>query len=310
MTTQSVGVAGTDIQNKKYTKFVIALVDEITGDIFDKLKYALRCVIPSATMERLRKPLDLFKELEKREIVGPGNLNRLRELLEIVKEPDLVSMLENFTSSFGISPSKAIARPKFKNCLMMNSYSLSVKGGQHYSNESVGEYVELASGSSYALVIENVTLSRCRCTIKIDGHVVFPGSIINPWQIVTIERPHQRNGTFKFVALDHAPPGSGINKWKPENGLVEATFTPERADMTIFCHESSICCGIFRCSNETTDVGLRNMIKSYLVYVLMNFDEVMAFSLHFGCKPIGQRNIKLTEYGIYFDYYYNIIYLL
>jgi hypothetical protein len=293
----NVAGTGSDVQTKKYTKFIIALVDEITSDIFDKLKYALHYVIPSATMEKLLNPLDLFKELEKRHIVGPENLDELRDYLEMIQEQDLMFMLDNFACSCGISRSKATAKKPLKNYLIMNHYYLKIKGGQHYSSESVGEYVELTSGNSYALVVKNPLFHRCRCTIKIDGHVVFPGYIINPRQSVTIERPCQRNGKFRFFSLEHAPSGSGINKWKSENGLVEVTFTPERADMTVVCRVSNENCSRclpLTCSNQTTDVGLLKMILS-----AFHFLEAMAFSVHFGCKPIGHRNIKLTEYGIY-----------
>ena len=105
----SVAGTGSDVQTKKYTKFIIALVDEITSDIFDKLKYALHHVIPSAIMEKLRNPLDLFKELEKRHIVGPENLDELRNLrdyLEMIQEQDLMFMLDNFACSCGISQSR------------------------------------------------------------------------------------------------------------------------------------------------------------------------------------------------------------
>ncbi len=283
-----------DIQRKKFTKFIIELVEEITSDVFDKLKYALRYVIPKATMEKMRNPLDLFKELEKRDIVGPENLDRLREFLEMIQGQDLVLMLDNFAScNISQSATAAIAKQPLKNYLIMDGYYLHIKGGQHYNNESAGEYVELTSGSSYALVIKNIHFHRCRCTIKIDGHVLFPGSIINPRQSVTIEGLCQRNGKFKFFSIDHAPKGSGINKWKSENGLVEVTFTPERNDMTIVCRVSNENFKILTCSNETTDVGLRKMILS-----VFHFDETMTFFVQFGCKPIGERNLKLTAYGI------------
>ena len=298
-------VPGLDIQRRKYTKFILELVNEITTDIFDKLKYALRYDIPKATMEKLRKPLDLFKELEKSGIVGPDDFDRLRDFLEMINEQQLVSMLDSFARSRGISPSTtAIAKQPLKNYLMMDGYYLHVKGAQHYNNEAVGEYVELTNGSSYALVIKNIHFHRCRCTIKIDGHIVFPGAVINPRQSITIEHPWQRDGQFKFYSIEHAPTGSGINKWKSENGLVEATFTPERADMIIACRVSN---GDFRtltCSSETTDVALREMILS-----VFHFDETMAVSVHFRCKPIGQRNIKLTAYGIY-NYFIIVIMII
>ena len=294
-------IPGLDIQRRKYTKFIIDLVNEITSDVFDRLKYALRYDIPKAIMEKLLKPLDLFKELEKCGIVRPDNLDRLREFLEMINEQELVLMLDNFTRSRGISQSTtAIAKQPLKNFLIMDQCYLQVKGAQHYNDEALGEYVELTSGSSYALVIKNIHFHRCRCAIKIDGHVVFPGAIINPRQSITIEHPCQRNGKFTFFSIDHAPAGSGINKWKSENGLVEATFTPERADMTILCRVSNEEYKTLTCSNETTDIGLRRMILS-----VFHFDETMAVSVHFGCKPIGQRNLKLTAYGMLLQYYYD-----
>ena len=287
-------IPGLDIQRRKYTKFILNLVNEITSDVFDKLKYALRYDIPKAIMEKLQKPLDLFKELEKCGIVRHDNLDRLRELLEMINEQELVSMLDNFTGSRNISQSTtAMAKQLLKNYLMMDGYYVHVKGAQHYTSEAVGEYVELSNGNSYALVIKNIHFNRCRCMIKIDGHIVFPGAIINPRQSITIEHPCQRNGKFTFFSIDHAPAGSGINKWKSENGLVEATFTPEKADMTILCRVSNEDYKTLTCSNETTDIGLRKMILS-----VFHFDEMMAVSVHFGCKPIGRRNLKLTAYGM------------
>lgn len=93
------------IKKKEYTKFILKLVNEITNSIFEKFKYALRDDIPSATMEKLQTPLNLFKELEKREIVGPENLGRLRELLEMSQERDLVSMLDIFDGSCEVASS-------------------------------------------------------------------------------------------------------------------------------------------------------------------------------------------------------------
>ena len=287
-------VACSETRKKEYTKFVIKIVKKITSDIFDKFKYVLRNKVEAATMEKMRNPLDLFQELERRDLIGPENLTGLRELLEMSGEPDLVSMLEDFGSSLGMSLSKAVA--KSCNSLWMNGYCLQITGGKHYNKESEGEYVEVKSGSNYGLVIKNFEFHRCLFAIKIDGHVVLPESNINPYQEISIDAPYQRRGNFHFFALSHAPSASGINRWKNENGLVEVTFTPERKDMMIICRfddGGSVTCKFLSCSNETTDVSLRGMISSVL-----NLDETKPFSVHFGCKPIGQRNIKLTQYGM------------
>ena len=70
------------IEKNEYSKFVIKLVKEIT-DIFDNLKYVLRHEIKAATIEKLRKlrrkPLNLFKELEKRILRKP------RRALEVAR---------------------------------------------------------------------------------------------------------------------------------------------------------------------------------------------------------------------------------
>lgn len=288
------------IQEETYKVFILNLVKYITKETFNKLKYFLDKKIGCATMEKLQDPLDLFKELERRDIVGHENLDKLRDLLVKIQEPNLVSMLDSFAYSCGIylgmSQPKVIAKPPAQNYLEMDGYSVKIQEGQHYGIEENGEFVELPSGSNYSLCIGNANTSRCRLDIKLDGHVVIPEIIVYPKEVAIFEGPSQATGLFTFFALDHAPPGSGINKWKNENGLVEAKFTPEKADMLIrACYVEA---GYHRsipltCSYEATDVSLYRMIEQWL-------DGETGFTVYGQgfSKPISKsNNTKLVNYG-------------
>lgn len=122
---------------------------------------------------------------------------------------------------------------------------------------------------------------------------------MNPYEKNTIERSTTQAKKFKFYAIADAPQESGINRWPSEqNGVIEVVFTPEKADMKIICvgayGMSSIAPMSTRaitCSFETTDSEFRTM-------ALKSFNADCGTILLDGWKPLGNRNMRLIEYGI------------
>lgn len=264
------------------------LAKEFKRDDLSELKYALKETIPAGKMESLDKPLDIFTELEDRGVVGPGKLDKLRCLMEDIDRPFLISMVDEFDDSGSAFPLKA----KSQNYLEMDGYRLAVKGARHFETTE-GEFVEVKSGSNYALTITNSSSQRCIAKINIDGYDMFPGGfLLNPKQESTIERPSREKKKFKFFAIADAPEGSGINKWRSDlNGLVKVVFTPEKADMKVVCVAKGATTQALQCSHETTDSEFYEMVSA-------SFGTDNATIMVNGWKPLGKRDVKLTEYGI------------
>ena len=157
----------------------------------------------------------------------------------------------------------------------------------------------MPSGANYAITITNLKCHRCLLQIKIDDHQIPGGFWLNPYEKNTIERSTTQAKKFKFYAIADAPQESGINRWPSEqNGVIEVVFTPEKADMKIICvgayGMSSIAPMSTRaitCSFETTDSEFRTM-------ALKSFNADCGTILLDGWKPLGNRNMRLIEYGI------------
>jgi hypothetical protein len=149
------------------------------------------------------------------------------------------------------------------NYVESSGYSLGIDGGEHLVNDEGDDYVLLRSGQSYELVINNFNSHRCKCKVKIDGRVIFPGLVIEALEDeVTLDRPSNTDGQFKFFAVRDAPRDSGIDQRNTEeNGCIQVTFTPEVAEMQITCYigESRRIC-LRTCSSNMTDVEFHRRV--------------------------------------------------
>ena len=268
---------------------ILHIANELT--VFDcaNLAYVLHGTIPAGKIEASStRPSGLFEELERGGYIGPENLQILRDLLKAINRQDLVFEVDKFDSS-----RKPRLRPKSVNYVESSGYRLRVDGGEHLVNDNGDDYVLLRGGQSYKLVIKNSNSHRCICEIRIDGRVIFPGLVIEAEDEVTLDRPSNTDGQFKFFAVRDAPPDSGIDQRNTEeNGCIQVTFTPEVAKMKITCYIGEGEVRLATCSLNTTDIEFHQWISSLFSYcdaatVLIN-----------GWKPLGKGNIKLVDYGI------------
>lgn len=105
-------------------------------------------------------------------------------------------------------------------------YGLRIDGGRPDANG----YVVLEHGQCYKVILENKTSKKCQASLKIDGNHIA-NYIMLPYQTIHIERPVDSFKKFTFYQADSRYPSSsqtGIISGKYENGVVEATFTPEK----------------------------------------------------------------------------------
>ena len=275
-------------RDRKFRSFMMKLAKELKEDDLSQLKYALKKSIPRGKMENLRTPLEVFTELEERNLVGPGKLDHLQNLLEDIDRPNLLSMVDDYNDSGSAYPLK----PKSDNYLEMDGYRVEIKGGRHFETTE-GEFVEVRSGTNYALTVTNMNNHRCQCNIKIDGYDMFPGGLLfNPKEEGTVARPFREEKKFKFFAIADAPHGSGINKWRNElNGIIQVVFTPEKADMKVICVAKGAGIQVISFSHQTTDSDLYEMVST-------SFGATCATIMINNWKPLSTRGMKLFEYGI------------
>ena len=276
-------------KNKKYRTFLLDLGKNMKKDDTDELKFLLNDVIPAGKLEDIKQPCELFRALEEHGLLDHDKLGELRDYLERINRPPLINMLDEFEDSDTNYPLK----PKSENRLEKDDYSVSVNNGRHFQT-SRGEFVEMRSGSTYSLALSNQYNRRCDVKIEIDGHDMFPNLfVLHPKQTCTLERPKMEKKKFKFFAIRDAPPESGINKWRnAKNGLIQITFTPERADMKITCVAAGLGTHTLSCSNEILDTEFHQMVSNV-------FDNAVVTVMLPGCKPLAKREIKLVEYGVH-----------
>ena len=271
-----------------FNGFLIELGRMFKKDDLNELKFALDDVIPEGEMEKLTEPIDVFKALKHRKLLGPGKLDVLRENIEILKRPNMIQMLDDFEDSGTKFPLK----PRPENHLEKDGYSISVQGGRHFETKE-GEFVEITSGSHYSLKLVNQNSHRCIINVQIDGYEMFPsGFIFGPKKQFTLERPSRVAKKFKFFAISDAPAGSGINKWRRDvNGLIQVKFTPEKADMKITCVVSPSGTQTISCSSGVTDIEFLEMVSTL-------FDNAVVTVMINKWKPLAKRGVKLVDYGV------------
>ena len=275
-----------DSEDEEYRRFILDIAYKLTST--DRLELGYYLKIPPGKRETLHEcRLGLFEELERRGHIGPGNLEFLRKPLKAISREDLANEVEKFNSS-----GKARLTPKSINYVENSGYRLSISGGKHLVNDESDDFVYLRSGENYELVITNLNNHRARCKVKIDGHVIFPGLIVEAGMGITLDRPCHTAGRFKFFAVKDAPPDSGIDsRNSEENGCIKVTFTPEVDKMKITCDIGDHRFYSVTCSVNTTDVEFHSLISHKF--------NCLTATVQIGfCELLGKRNVKLVDYGI------------
>ena len=275
-------------KSRKYRAFLLQLGQNLKNDDLKDIKFVLRGEIPARKLDQINQPCELFTSLEEHGLLGLDKLAELREYLEAIDRPNLINMLDEFDNANTKYPLK----PKSENCLEKDAYSVSIQNGRHFET-SLGEYVEVRSGSTYGLTLSNQNNQRCNVDIEIDGHDIFPGSLmLRPKETCTLQRPSREKKKYKFFAIRDAPPDSGINKWRnAKNGLIQITFTPERADMKITCVAPGSGTQTLSCSTEILDTEFIEIVSEI-------FNSAAVTVMLPGCKPLAKRRTKLVQYGV------------
>ena len=271
-----------------FNGFLIELGRMFKKDDLNELKFALDDVIPEGDMEKLIEPIDVFKALKRLGLLGPEKLDVLRGYLEDIGRPNMIQKLDKYEDA----DTKFPLKPRSDNRLEKDGYSVSITSGRHFETNK-GEYVEIKSGSHYGLNLVNQNNHKCKINVQIDGYEMFPnGFLLRPKGQSTLERPHRKSKKFKFFAIRDAPDRSGINEWcKDTNGLIQITFTPERADMKITCVVSGSGTQTISCSAGVTDVEFLKMVSEL-------FDNAVVTAVINKWKPLGKRGAKLVDYGV------------
>lgn len=81
-----------------YRTFLLRLSENITEEKLEQLKYLCMGEIPEGSLETINSPLQLFKDLERRQMIGIDNLSFLRQLLTDVMCLQLASRVDDFIS--------------------------------------------------------------------------------------------------------------------------------------------------------------------------------------------------------------------
>ena len=81
-----------------FRSFLLRLSNDITKETLEKMKYLCLDDIPERDLENISSPLQLFKDLERRQMIGIDNLSFLRKLLSDVMCLSLVTIVDDFTS--------------------------------------------------------------------------------------------------------------------------------------------------------------------------------------------------------------------
>ena len=275
-------------KNRSFNGFLIELGRMFKKDDLKELKFALDDVLPDGEIEKLTEAIDVFQALKRLHLLGPNKLDVLRDYIEVLGRPNMLTMLDDYADAGTTFPLK----PRSENRLEKDGYSVSIKGGRHFETTE-GEFVEVRSGSKYGITVTNQNNYRCIIKIRIDGYEMFPaGCILGPKQHFTFERPARVAKNFKFFATRDAPTGSGINKWRHDvNGLIQVKFTPEKADMKITCVGAGAKTQNISCSADVTDVDFLEMISKL-------FDDAIVTVMINKWKPLRKSGEKLTDYGV------------
>lgn len=81
-----------------YRSFLLRISGDITEDKLEQMKYLCSDDIPERDLENINSPLRLFKDLERRQMIGIDNLTFLRKILTDAICPLLVTKVDDFES--------------------------------------------------------------------------------------------------------------------------------------------------------------------------------------------------------------------
>ena len=84
------------MESNNFKTFLLRLSDHITERKLSELKYLCSDYIPEGDLEKISSPLDLFRELQRRQMIGIDNLSFLQELLSDVMYIQLANKVGDF----------------------------------------------------------------------------------------------------------------------------------------------------------------------------------------------------------------------
>ena len=84
------------MESNNYRAFLLRISDHTTEEKLRQLKYLCSDEIPEGDLEKISSSLDLFKDLERRQIIGIDNLSFLQKLLSDVNCFQLASEVGDF----------------------------------------------------------------------------------------------------------------------------------------------------------------------------------------------------------------------
>ena len=85
------------METTDFRTFLLRISDHITEEKLKQLKYLCSDDIPEGDLEKISSPLDLFRDLERRQMIRIDNLSFLKKLLEDVTYFQLATKVDEFT---------------------------------------------------------------------------------------------------------------------------------------------------------------------------------------------------------------------
>lgn len=85
------------MESNDYRAFLLRISDHITEKKLKQLKYLCLDYIPEGDLEKISSPLDLFRDLERRHMIGIHDLSFLKKLLKDVTCVHLANEVDEFT---------------------------------------------------------------------------------------------------------------------------------------------------------------------------------------------------------------------
>ncbi|KAL9984602.1 hypothetical protein ACROYT_G006915 [Oculina patagonica] len=86
------------METTSFRSFLLRVSDDITKEKLEQIKYLCSDDIPERDLEIISSPLQLFKDLERRQMIGIDNLSFLQKLLTDVTCLQLVTKVDDFIS--------------------------------------------------------------------------------------------------------------------------------------------------------------------------------------------------------------------
>lgn len=86
------------MEREDYRTFLLRISEHITEEKLKQLKYLCSDDIPEGDLEKINSPLELFRDLERRKMIGIDDLSFLQKLLEDVTCFQLATKVDDFTS--------------------------------------------------------------------------------------------------------------------------------------------------------------------------------------------------------------------